>query len=155
MLFAALPDRLHGEVLSPLGAPQLILDGGDGVLAATLVERGQAFVGPADPAVLGRLLGARVELRQLVHGLVLGEWDVPGYRFERSGATPGLPASLAIDDGTTRLSLKLRRLRPLEVDAQNLGSGRPPAGVEVRPLAELEAEDFWGGAPPAGSVEGS
>ena len=55
LLHAALPDRLHGEVLAPVGGTVLIFDGGGGRMAVTFVRDRVSFVGPASPANLEKL----------------------------------------------------------------------------------------------------
>lgn len=141
LLFAALPDRLHGEVLSPLGAPQLIVDGGSGKLAVTFVRDGESFVGRAHGDVVARVLGVHLELDELVRALLIGESVGGGHPLERMGRGAGeLPQAVTIrtEDGT--LALELKRLRPLRADPTLLGTGQPPEGTRVRPLEELEDE---------------
>jgi hypothetical protein len=141
LLFAALPDRVHGEVLSPLGGPQLILDGGSGQLAITFVRDGESFVGPARSEVLSRILGVEVELGQLVRALLLGEGSGGGLRVERKGpSAPGLPESLTIETEDATFALELKKLRSLGADPGRLGTGQPPADTSVRPLEDLEGE---------------
>ena len=140
LLYAALPDRLHAEVLSPLGNPQLILDAGGGRLALTFVREAESFVGVADAGLLERLLGVRVGLAELVGALLEGI-PPPDCRLGREGGASGaLPERLAVDCGHGALTLRLRQMRLLGTEAGALGRGRPPDGVRQRPLEELEAE---------------
>jgi hypothetical protein len=142
LLFAALPDRVHGEVLSPLGRPQLILDGGDGMLAVTFVRDREAFVGSARGDVLSRILGVSLELDGLVRALLTGEADGATYRIERTGdGVPALPETLAIRTADSTLALELKRFRRLRADPARLGTGRPPEGLRVRPIEDLQGED--------------
>lgn len=141
LLFAALPDRVHGEVLSPLGAPQLIVDGGAGRLAVTFVRDGESFVGPARGDVMGRILGVPLELDELVRALLRGEAAGGEVHLERSGGGTGdLPETLRIWAEGGTLILELKRLRPLRADPTLLGTGRPPEGTRVRPLEDLDEE---------------
>jgi len=147
LLFAALPDRLHAEVLSALGTTQLILDGGRGKLAITLVADGISFVGPARPEALARILGVRLSLEDLVRGLLTGEVENDEITLFRTGdRDPGLPQTLEIRSGSSSLGLRLKRLRPARAPAPDLGSGRPPPNTEVRPIEELQGYPLPGGA---------
>jgi hypothetical protein len=140
-LFAALPDRIHGEVLSPLGAPQLIVDGGGGQLAVTFVRDGESFVGQARGDVVARILGIRLELDELVRALLTGETVGGEHRLERTGRGPGeLPEAVTIRTEGGTLALELKRLRPLRADPTLLGTGRAPHGTRIRPLEELDDE---------------
>jgi len=142
LLYADLPDRVHGEVLSPLGTPQLIVDGGAGRLAVTFVREGESFVGPSSAEDLGRILGVRLGLRDLVRALLTGECDSGDYRLDRSDdPVPGLPQTLSIRGRSSSLTLDLRRLRPVAADPAALGTGQPPAGTTVRPLGDLAPRD--------------
>ena len=142
LLYADLPDRIHGEVLSPLGTPQLIVDGGAGRLAVTFARQGESFVGPSTAEDLGRILGVRLGLHDLVHALLTGQCDSSDYHLERSGdPAPSLPKTLSIRGRSSSLTLELRRLRPLAADPASLGTGRPPAGTTIQPLDDLAPED--------------
>jgi hypothetical protein len=141
LLFAALPDRVHGEILSPLGNPQLIVDGGGGQLAITFVRDAESFVGPARVDVLARILGVRLDLHELAGALLTGEASSDDRRVERVGNdVPGLPETFTVGMEGASLALELKRLRPLTADPTVLGTGRPPRGTRVRPLEALEAE---------------
>jgi len=140
MIYGELPDRLHAEVLSPLGTTELIVDAGGGRVAVTLVDERTSFVGSAAEDVLQRILGLHLELDMLL-GLVLGNDEAaPGLVVNRVPATgPGYPDSLEIGNERRQLQLELKRVHALERDPETLGNGRPPDGVEVRPLDELAA----------------
>ena len=144
LLYAVLPDRVHAEVLSPLGAPLLLVDGGEGRLAVTFVREGDAFVGPSSPDALGHVLGLPLGLGELVPVILTGKGTASGWRCERQPeGTPGLPQRLVLEaEGGARLLLELKGLRPLAADPETLGTGQAPAGVRLRPLDELaEASD--------------
>ena len=141
LLFAALPDRVHGEVLSPLGTMQLILDGGRGRLAITFVSDGVSFVGPARPEALARILGVPLSLEELVRGLLTGEVENEEITLVRTGdRNAGLPERLEIRTPSSSLELRLKRLRPARALEPELGTGRPPGNTEVRPIEDLERE---------------
>ena len=142
LLYADLPDRVHGEVLSPLGTSLLIVDGGAGRLAVTFAREGESFVGPSTAEDLGRILGVRLGLHELVRALLSGVCNSADYRLERSDdPVPGLPRMLSIRGAASSLTLELRRLRPVAADPAALGTGRPPSGTTVRPLSDLAPAD--------------
>jgi hypothetical protein len=142
LLYAELPDRVHAEILSPLGNPQLIVDGGAGNVAVTFVGEGESFVGPATSEVLEDILGVRLTLVELVGALLTGRCDAEGYRLERSAADePGLPRAIGLTGPSSGLTLELRRLLPLDADPSALGRGVAPAGTRVRPLGDLVLDE--------------
>ncbi len=141
LLFAALPDRLHGEVLSPLGTMQLILDGGRGRLAITFVSDGVSFVGPAGPESLERILGLPLSVEELVRGLLTGEVENDEITLVRTGdREAGLPERLEIRTASSSLELRLKRLRLAGGLEAELGTGRPPGNTEVRSIQDLELD---------------
>jgi hypothetical protein len=141
LLFAGPPDRLHGELISPIGTTQLVVDGGGGRLAVALVRKRVAYVGPSNPAVIERIVGLALGLDELVDMLLVGRPVPPGYEVERSGEPPGvLPSRLELRSGDSRLTLVRRRTLALPADDADLGRGEPPAGLELRPLEELDLE---------------
>jgi len=141
-IYAALPDRLHGEVVSPVGTTELIVDAGGGRMAVSFVRERVAYVGPADPAVLEALLGFRVGLGELVRSLLEGGQAPPGLSLERSdSAGAGLPQRLSLRSGARELTLELKRRQALAGPADGLGRGNAPEGMEERPLAELDLRE--------------
>jgi len=146
LLFAALPDRIHAEVVSPLGRTEMILDGGGGRVAITMVPEGVSFVGESGPRSLERVLGVPLGLEALVRGLLTGETIGQGYSVVRSGsAAGGLPQRLEVRSGSAGLELRLKKVRPMTGGGPALGSGEPPADTELRSLEELES---WQGGTP-------
>lgn len=135
LLFAAAPDRIHAEILSPLGNPQLIVDGGAGRMAVTFVRDGVSFVGDASPAVFGHLLGLELDLEQWVDAL-RGGLEHPTVSVLREGGGT-LPDRLELRRAGQRLTLELRRRQPTPAGSEALGSAVPPPGTEVRPLTDL------------------
>lgn len=145
LLFAELPDRLHGEVLSPLGRTELIADAGDGRISIFFVRDRIAFSGAVEPRVIEDLLGIKLSLEELVAGLLTGEVanrDVELQRFPESGS--GLPERLEIRVEARSLVMQLKRRQELRVDPAELGTGVPPPGAEVRPLESLDAGELPG-----------
>jgi len=141
MLFVEAPDRIHAEVLSPLGTPELVLDGGAGLLAVTLVDEGRTYAGPARPEALFLALGLPIEIGQLVEAVRTGEAGDSGWRVTRAGPRGSLPETLELAAADLVLTLRRKRLRVLDRPRGELGTGRPPAGVEARPLDEFVARE--------------
>jgi hypothetical protein len=143
LLYAALPDRIHAEVITPLGSTALILDGGNGRLAVTFVRDDLAFVGSAEPQALAAVFGVELALDRLVAGLLTGEWSDVRYALDRvSLIDPGLPESMTISGEGQELQLRLRRLQPLRAVEATLGTGEPRPGIEQRPLSELRLHEL-------------
>ncbi len=139
LLYATLPDRIHGEILSPVGTTEVIVDGGDGRVAVTLPRKRVAYTGAGDAEALGKVLGVRLSLEELVRGLLGHDVSDTGYDVERKPAGQlGLPAELRIEGSGHRLSLRLKSKQPLRVSTATLGNGEPPPEMELRPLAALE-----------------
>jgi hypothetical protein len=141
LLHAERPDRLHAELLTPIGTTQLIVDGGGGRLSIAWVRRGVAYVGRASPEAVEAILGVALGLDELV-GVLLSGAPVPaGHAVERSPDPVGtLPARLVLRAPDTVVTLELKRSQPLAGEAGKLGRGEPPAGMEVRPIEELDLE---------------
>jgi hypothetical protein len=141
MLFAEKPDRLHAEILGPLGSPQLVVDGGGGRLSIAVVRDRIAYVGESRPDLVERALGVSLQLGQLVRAILDGELDDPDFTLARSEDPPGsLPTLLELESSTVTLRMELRQSRILESSAASLGTGSPPPGMEQRPLEELPVE---------------
>ncbi len=152
LLFSALPDRLHAEIVSPVGSTEMILDGGGGRLAVTLVREKISFVGEADSTAMNRVLGVRLGVAELVRGILTDEppkrSDVSLHRIESD--SPPLPRTVEIESGASRLFLELKRVRAVKFRSSGIGTGNPPEGIEdLRPLDELELE----GMPPGSVAE--
>jgi len=144
LLFAATPDRIHGEVLSPVGGTVLVFDGGAGKIAVTLVRDRVAFAGLAGPEVLEKLIGVPVRLEDLVQSLLHGEAGAGGHEVAREPVgRPGLPERYEISAAGRSLQLQLKRLQRLDRPAAGLGTGEPPPGLELLPLERLEPLRDW------------
>ena len=143
LLYAELPDRIHGEILSPVGTTELILDGGRGRVAVTVPRERVAYVGAGDSRALEQVLGLSLTLEQLVGGLVGASGDLPGHRWSREPpGRAGLPETFEIEGGGHRLTLRLKRTERLRVSTASLGNGEAPPGVEVRPLESLQTVEL-------------
>lgn len=142
LVHAAQPDRLHGEILSAVGTTELILDAGPGRVSIYFVRDRLAFVGGSDERALESLLGVPVSIEDFVAALH-GETPQPAARTDVRW-TPSearrYPNELTMTAGNSRFDLRLKRLRPLRVDPDTLGTGEPPAGAEERPLSDLDPD---------------
>ena len=143
LVYAAEPDRLHGEILSAVGTTELILDAGAGRVSVFFVRDRIAFVGPADAELLDALLGVPVRVEDFVQAL-LGNRpeDSPLASRAWTIASPGqpYPDTIRLEDGERSFELRLKRIRTIRADPATLGTGRPPPGAEQRPLEDLDPE---------------
>jgi hypothetical protein len=142
LLFAALPDRLRAEVLSPLGTPHLVLDGGGGRVALSFPGEGVAYVGDSSPQVMGQVVGVPVALEDFVRLVLEGE-PPPGTEVRVDRRPPrggGLPQRLDLVIGPRSLRFTLHSRRPPPPDPAAVGTGAPPPGAAVLPLEDLEIE---------------
>ena len=112
LLFASLPDRLHGEVLSPVGTTELVVDAGGGRIAVTPVDEKISYVGESSPEIFEMLFGIPLELDRLVAAILAGEPPGGGLRLDRSPAGAGLPFRVALEAEGRSLALELRRAQP-------------------------------------------
>ncbi len=143
LLYATLPDRIHGEILSPVGTTEVIVDGGGGRVAVTLPRKRVAYTGAGDAEAFEKVLGVRLSLEELVRGLLGHDVGDIGYEMEREPAGEvGLPAELRIAGSNHRLTLRLKSKQRLRVSTATLGNGEPPPEMELRPLATLDAVDL-------------
>ena len=147
LVYAADPDRLHGEVLSAVGTTEMILDAGGGRVSVFFVRERVAFVGPADAEVLDALLGLPVRIEDFVLAL-LGRPPANSALASRSwkltGAGQAYPDTIRLEDGERSFELRLKRIRAIRVDPLTLGTGEPPPGAEQRPLEDLDPESIPG-----------
>lgn len=143
LLYARLPDRIHGEILSPVGTTEAIFDGGDGRVAVTLPRDRVSYVGDGNATAMAKVLGVRLSLEELVSSLLGAEQRSGAYVVERSPAgQSGLPEWITITGSGYRLALQLRKKQPLRVSTATLGNGEPPPSMERRPLESLEGLTF-------------
>ncbi len=145
-LFAELPDRLHGEVISPVGGTHLIVDAGDDRLSIAVVRERVAFVGHADPDIFEALLGVRLSLRDLVRLLLTGKSPDGDHVVTRVARREvDLPDQLEVRSATRQLSLILKHRQAYAPPNERIGCGEPPPGMEQRSLDELDLLDLRAG----------
>ena len=136
-LWLAPPDRLHAEVLSPVGQTVLILDGGGGKLSVLDVSEKIAYTGGLQDSrdALQSWLGTDWTTEEMVTAILGTGSSVDRWSVEREGRDGRFPRFLRIAGRGVTLSLELKRWRtaPSEVD---LGEAEIPQGYEVRPLAD-------------------
>jgi hypothetical protein len=139
-LWAALPDRLHAEVVTPVGSVTLTLDAGGGRVCLVDVSEGTAYAGEDDAGALAAIAGVPLTAGDAVRALLAGVAPA-GYTVTRDGGSdPGLPEHLRIEGGARSAQLTRVRLVRLGTSEAALGTGDPPGRLAVRPLA-----DFTGG----------
>lgn len=138
LLYAAEPDRLHAEILPPVGGPRLIVDGGSGRIAITVPPERTSWVGEAGEGSLSSVIGVEIGLTGLVGFLLHGESATGDAELTREPEEGnGLPRAFAISTEGYRLSFVLKKRRRLDSDPASLAMGTAPAGMELRPLEEL------------------
>jgi len=138
LVWAQAPDRLHAELLPPVGGSPVTLDAGGGRAVLVDVEAGAAYVGDAGPEALAPLTGVSIGVADAVAALLNGTAP-EGARVDREGEAPGvLPLRFALTLGGSRIGLTRLRWERTTRDPSTLGTGEPPAGLTVRPLAEWE-----------------
>jgi hypothetical protein len=138
-IFAAPPDRLHAELLGPAGGAHWIVDGGNGRLAVTSVDEGTCYAGAATPEAVEAALGVHASLAGLVAAFLGTPADstLPG--AVRAPAGPGLPERFEVASEGRVLALAKQSERQRPSGSGSIGTGEAPAGVGVRPLAELSS----------------
>ena len=142
LLFAALPDRLHAEVLPPVGSPSLVLDAGEGRISVLSSRDHVAYVGDAKGDALRKAIGVDTTVGALVRAIVSGEVEDAGVAIERDPPQgPGLPRRLLLHGDAGSLELTLVKIRKSRGDDAGIGRGAPPAGVTTRPLEDLPELD--------------
>jgi len=137
LLFAEPPDRLHGEILSPVGTTEVIVDGGGGRLAVTLPADRVVYAGRADRRTMAKLIGVGLSLPELVAALWEGELEGDWTLEREPVGRPGLPDRLELQGEGHVFQLWLKRIQPLRTRTPELGTGVPPEGMESRPLEQL------------------
>jgi hypothetical protein len=136
LVWAAAPDRLHAELLPPVGGSPVTLDAGGGRAVLVDVAERTAYVGDAGPEAIGSLTGVEIGVAEAVAALLDGEAPA-GATVEREAETPGaLPARFALQVGDSRIGLTRLRWQRGAGRESDLGTGAPPEGLRVRPLAE-------------------
>jgi hypothetical protein len=148
-IWAERPDRLHVELIAPVGGVTLVLDAGGGAACIVDAGAGTAYVGKDGPDAIEALVGVRVSVAEAVAALLDG---VPpgGLAVTREGSAGGaLPARIRIVDGERSIDLARIRYERGTTDPRSLGTGAPPGRFPVRPL-----EDFGRQASPEAARAG-
>ena len=136
ILWVARPDRLHAEVVPPVGGVRFTLDAGGGRACVVDASDGVAYAGSDGPDAVDALTGIRITVPEAVAALLDGA-SPPGWSVERDGDAPGeLPRRLHLASGPRSMTLTLEAV-VRSVAAAPLGTGSPPSGMPVRPLEEL------------------
>ena len=139
-VWAERPDRLHVELIAPVGGVTLILDAGGG--SACIVDPGAAtaYVGMDGPDAIEALVGVRVSVAEAVAALLDGA-PPHGLTVSRQGDSAfALPEKIRIDDGARSIELSRIRFDRGTADPRSLGTGSPPKHLAVRPLADFGRE---------------
>jgi hypothetical protein len=136
LLWAEAPDRLHAELLGPVGGVRYTLDAGGGRAYVVDAEERIAFAGASGPEAVRALTGLPVTIEEAVAALLDGAGSSDLRVAARDGERGRLPEHLTIESGARVLELRLVRLERGSA-AVALGRGEPPAGMTTRPLSEL------------------
>lgn len=137
LLYVDLPDRLHGEIVSPVGTTVLVFDGGSGRLAVTYVRDRTSFVGPSSADAVESLFGVHASLEGLVRALWTGDTSGEEFHVERAGPKAGIPTRFEIVSNRRRMILELRKYQTLRGAGDSVGTGEPPHGTTILPLDDL------------------
>ena len=122
-----------------MGGTRLAVDGGQGMLAVSLVQDKVAYAGEVAGLPLSAVFGVSMTLEQTVSALT-GAGRPPGLTVWRRDAGEGdrLPLRLHVGSGDSLLELTRLAVRNLPTErTAALGTGQPPDGMSVRPLSEL------------------
>ena len=139
-IWAERPDRLHAELIAPVGGVTLILDAGGG--AACIVDSGAAtaYTGMDGPDAIEALVGVRVSVAEVVAALLDGT-PPRGLAVRRQGdGASALPKKIRIVDGARSIELSRIRFERGTADPRSLGTGSPPKQLPVRPLQDFRRE---------------
>jgi len=139
-LWAERPDRLHAELIAPVGGVTFILDAGGGNVCIVDLTEATAYVGEDGPGAIAALAGVRVSVADAVAALLDGV-SPAGLAVTRVGGADGaLPEKLRIEDGVRSLAIDRVRVERGRTDPRVLGRGVPPDKLRVRPLSNLAGE---------------
>ena len=146
-VWAETPDRLHAEILPPIGGPAWILDAGGGRLSVTDIDAATCWTGPEGPRALEDWLGVPLDVAGLV-GAILGAKgpSPPAVRLREPAGVEGFPARIQFA-GPAFGSLLLERSGYRVAPRGNLGTAAVPRDVTVRDLSELDATAFGSSGP--------
>ena len=143
LLFLEAPDRVHAEILPPVGGPVAILDAGGGRASLAFLRERVAYVGPSDDRVFRAWMGIPLGPPEFVAAARTGLGAPSGVRVERLGpAGGGLPQRLTVAAGTRWIRINMRRRRRVTRPAvgPRPGTGEPPPGFELRSFDQLPGD---------------
>jgi hypothetical protein len=136
-VWAGRPDRLHAELIAPVGGVTFIVDAGGGNACIVDVAGATAYVGDDGPSAIEALAGVRLSVADAVGALLDGTAPA-GLTVKRTGDLLGaLPEKLTIADGARSLVLDRVRYARGTTDPKALGTGLPPGNLAVLPLDRL------------------
>jgi hypothetical protein len=136
-VWAERPDRLHAELMAPVGGVTFIVDAGGGNACIVDVAEATAYVGDGGPGAIEALAGVRLSVADAVAALLDGTAP-SGLSVTRAGGVEGaLPERLTIADGARSLVLHRVRFERGTTDPRALGTGLPPANLAVLPMDRL------------------
>jgi len=139
-IWAERPDRLHAELIAPIGGVVYVLDAGGDHACFVDVAAATAYVGEAGPAAIEALIGVHVSVVDAVAALLTGS-SRDGLAVARVGrGDGGLPESIRIADGSRSISLTRIRFERGITDPRALGTGVPPERLAVRPIDSFVPE---------------
>jgi len=139
-IWAERPDRLHVELIPPVGGVSLSLDAGGG--NACIVDTGAAaaYVGKDGPDAIEALVGVRVSVAEAVAALLDGAPPRALTVTRTGGADGALPERIRIVDGARSIELARMRFERGTTDSGSLGTGVPPPQLPVRPIEDFGRE---------------
>ena len=136
-LWAERPDRLHAELIGPVGGVSHVLDAGGGRVCVVEVATSTAYAGEDSTAAIEALTGVRTSVADAVAAFLEGV-PPPGLTLTRDGPAGGaLPVAIRIADGSRSLALTRVRFERGTGDPHAVGTGTPPGGLAVRPIESL------------------
>lgn len=130
------PDRIHAEVLPPVGGPEWLLDAGGGRVSLTRISERIAWVGDVSEDDSARLLGLPVGIAALVKALWEGASPGETVVLERDPvAAPGLPRAFGVLADGRGIRIELLALRRATAA---VFTAEPPRGLDRRPIEDLQ-----------------
>jgi hypothetical protein len=139
-VWAERTNRLHGELIAPVGGVTFTLDAGGGKVCIVDVAAATAYVGDDGPGAIEALAGVRLSVAEAVAALFDGVAP-SGLSVTRSGGALGsLPQKLRIADGARSLVLDRIRFERGRSDPRALGTGVPPGNLTVLSIDRLSPE---------------
>ena len=148
-LWAEGPDRIHAELIAPVGGVTYILDAGGGNVCVVDVRAATAYAGEDGPGAIAALTGVRVSVADAVAALLFGV-SPAGLTVTRVGGAGVLPDTLRIEDDTRSLAIERLRVERGRTDPDTLGTGLPPDKLRLRPLSNFAEEAAQESAPRGG-----